>query len=57
MAERLKARQSPGLGFIGIDREGLIVASARMRNMIDTTAQCTLGPGINNFKLQGCIHF
>src|SRR5262245_5140010 len=50
MAEILEARQAPRLRFIRIDRQGLVVAPARMGNVIDAAAERAAAPAIENVE-------
>ncbi len=52
MSMALEARKPPGLGFVGIDREGLVVAAARMGDMIDAAAERTAVPSIVDVERQ-----
>ena len=52
MAVVLEAGEAAGLGFIGIDREGLVIASARMGDVIDAAAQRALAPAVDNVEGQ-----
>ena len=48
----LKPGQPPRLGLVGIDRLGLVVASAGMGDVIDAAAQRAAVPGIDQIKRQ-----
>src|ERR1700720_2082050 len=50
MAEILEARQAPRLRFIRVDRQGLVVASARMGNVVDAAPQRAPTPAIENVE-------
>src|SRR2546430_12729497 len=49
----LEARPASRLGFVGIDRERLVAAPARMRDVIDAAAQRPLAPAVDNVERQG----
>src|SRR4029077_2766244 len=55
MAVILESGEPPSLGLIGIDRLGLVVASARMRDVIDAAAERPAIPGVYQIKRQGCV--
>ena len=44
MAMIFETRQAPRFGLIGIDRKGLVIAAARMRDMIDAAAESAAVP-------------
>src|SRR5262249_21945005 len=46
----LEARAAARFPFVGIDRETLVVASARMRDMVNAAAERTRGPGIEDVE-------
>src|SRR2546425_11549330 len=50
MAEILEARQAPRLCFIRVDRQGLVVASARMDNVVDAAPERAAAPAIENVE-------
>ena len=50
MAEILEARQAPRLRFIRVDRQGLVVASARMGNVVDAAPERAAAPAIENVE-------
>src|SRR6266850_3811033 len=50
MPEVLEARQAPRLRFIRVDRQGLVVASAGMSNVVDATAERASAPKIENVE-------
>src|ERR1700722_1421814 len=52
----LEPRQPARLRFIGIDRERIIVAPARMRYMIDAAAERAPAPAIENIESQRRMH-
>src|SRR5215467_1133838 len=50
MAEILEARQAPRLRFIRVDRQGLVVASAGMGNVVNAAAERAAAPAIENVE-------
>src|SRR5258708_12517613 len=50
MAETLEARQAPRLRFIRVDRQGLVVASAGMDNVVDAAPERAAAPAIENVE-------
>src|SRR5262249_33098048 len=46
----LEARQAPRLGFVRVDRKGLVVASAGMSHVIDAAAERASVPAIENIE-------
>src|SRR5215472_13489028 len=50
MAEILETRQAPGLRFIRVDRQGLVVASAGMGNVVDAASERAAAPAIENVE-------
>src|SRR5215469_1670899 len=50
MAEILEARQAPRLRFKRVDRQSLVVASARMGNVIDAAPERAAAPAIENVE-------
>src|SRR5215831_2179321 len=50
MAEILETRQAPRLRFIRVDRQGLVVASAGMGNVVDAAPERAATPAIENVE-------
>src|SRR5258708_28927479 len=50
MAETLEARQAPRLRFIRVDRQGLVVASAGMDNVVEAAPERAAAPAIENVE-------
>src|SRR5215471_3072816 len=50
MAEILEARQAPRLRFIRVHWQGLVVASARVGNVVDAAAERAAAPAIENVE-------
>src|SRR5438128_11128675 len=50
MAEILEARQAPRLRFIRVDWQGLVVASARMDNVVDAAPEREAAPALANVE-------
>src|SRR6516165_12398564 len=50
MAEIFEARQAPRLRFIRVDRQGLVVASARMGNVVEAAPERAAAPAIENVE-------
>ena len=48
----LEAGPAARLGLVGIDREGLVVAPARMRDVIDAAAERAPAPGVDDVEGQ-----
>src|ERR1700739_960328 len=48
----LETRAAPRLGFIGVDREGFVVASARMGDVIHAAAERAPAPGVDDVERQ-----
>src|SRR5262245_7013451 len=46
----LEACQAPCLGFVGVDRKGLVVASAGMGHVIDAAAERAPVPAIEDIE-------
>src|SRR5713226_9628248 len=53
----LKPGQPPRLGFVGIDRFGLVAASAGVGDVIDAAAQRAAVPGIDEIKRQRRVNW
>src|SRR5262249_40625984 len=56
MAPGLESGETAGLRLIGVDREGLVVAAARMRDVIDAAAERTAVPGVINVEGERRMH-
>src|SRR5438445_3845511 len=52
----LKPGEPARLGFIGIDRFGLVIASAGMGDVVNAAAERAAIPGINQIKRQRRVH-
>lgn len=52
VAVRLEPGQTPGFRLVAIDREGFIIAPARMGNMINTSAEGPPAPTVENVEGQ-----
>src|ERR1700739_4173199 len=46
----LKSCQAAGFRFEGIDREGLVVATSRVCNVINAAAECATGPAVDQIE-------
>ena len=56
MAMLLEAGQPARLGLVGVDRLGLVVASAGMGDMIDAAADRAAAPGVDEVEGQRRMH-
>ncbi|MCY1432161.1 hypothetical protein D9M71_481510 [compost metagenome] len=56
MPKAEKARLTPALGFVGIDRQGLVIAPARMGDMVLAAAQRPAHPGVEQVEHQRRMH-
>src|SRR5262245_42863036 len=56
VAQALEAGKAARLCLIGIDRKGLIVATTRMRHMIDAAAKRATTPAIIDVKRERRLH-
>ena len=48
----LEAGQAAGLGLVGVDREGLVIAPAGMGDMIDAAAERAPAPAVDDVEGQ-----
>ena len=53
---REEARQPAALGLVGVDREGLVVAPAGMRDVVAAAAQRAVHPGVDQVEDQRRVH-
>src|SRR5262245_61894806 len=51
----LEARQAPRLRLVRVDREGFVVASAGMRDVVDAAAERAPVPAIDDYEGQRCM--
>ena len=56
MAVILEARAAARLRLVGVHREGLVVAAARMRDVIDAAAERAAVPGVDDVEGQRRVH-
>ena len=56
VAHAEEARQAPALGLVGVDREGVVVAPARMRDVVLAAAERALHPGVDQVEGQRRVH-
>src|SRR5262245_35069363 len=56
VADALKPGEAARLCFVGIDRKGLVVATTRMRHMVDAAAERVTTPAIINVKRERRLH-
>src|ERR1700733_8836997 len=56
MSERKEGPAPPGLGLVGVDRDALEIATARMSDMIGAAADRALAPGVVEIEHQRRIH-
>src|SRR6185369_4092613 len=56
VAKALKASKAPRLCLVGIDREGLVVATAGMRDVVDTSAKRAATPAIIDIEGERRLH-
>ena len=52
MAVILETSATASLGLVGVDRKGLVIASAGMRRMIDAAAERAPVPGVDDVESQ-----
>src|SRR5271157_4210778 len=55
MAIREEPRMAPALGFVGVDRKGIVRPPAGMNHMIRATADRSLQPGVPDVEDQGRV--
>ena len=55
VAMRLETGKPAGFGLIRVDREGLVVPPARMRDMIDAAAQRPAAPAVEHVEGKRCV--
>ena len=56
MAQAEETRQAAGLGLVGVDREGVVVAPARVRHVVLAAAHRAAHPGVDQVEGQRRMH-
>src|SRR5437867_2608765 len=56
MAVRPEARDPPRLGFVRVDRKRVVVATARMHNVVRTAAERALRPRVDEIEGERRLH-
>src|SRR5262245_61988849 len=56
VADALEAGEAARLCFVGIDRKGFVIATARMRDMVDAAAERVTTPTIINIERERRLH-